>query len=598
MPASPASGQVQRTPPLQPKRTFHSSVRYRSLASASLVHARSAWPAVPLSSTRAVTRLFLGLSLPLSFSSLALLLFSPRPLRAQNAISARPVSEQISPSVVQIEVRNSALELTAGGSGVVVERRRIATNCHVVEKGTYYLVRHLTNQVDGFRFAADWERDTCIVATSEDAGRAALLGKSARLAVGQRVYALGSPLGLDLTFSEGLVSRFPSTGNERIQFSAPISPGSSGGGLFDAEGRLIGLTTSSLREGQMLNFAVPVEWIEALLKAPATGSGVSVERAVAEARLETVVEVLSASRNWKETLLLLAEWLKLDPRNGRAHRQAGLAFGGLDLTEISVQAFEKAVLYEPQDAEGWRLLGEAHEKGRRFPAAIRAYERARDLDPDNPAILSALGRAVLNGGSPGLSVPVFERWVELAPEDAQAWLSLSRALRLSGKPDRALALNQFSLRLNGKHAEAWLHLGRLHEDFGRLAKAIDSYRECVRLEPGNAEAWSSLGSALFRNGSHSEAIHATNRAVSLDPKSAQTWSNLGVMLKAAGRRREAALAYRKALEIDPGFAFALFNLGVLYGEERKREEVLQIYETLQRLDKSLAEAFFRQVDLP
>jgi S1-C subfamily serine protease len=84
--------------------------------------------------------------------------------------------------------------------------------------------------------------------------------------VGERVYAIGAPEGLELTISEGLVSGLREYENVRvIQTSAAISHGSSGGGLFDVNGRLIGITTFSLKEGQNLNFALPGEWIQALL---------------------------------------------------------------------------------------------------------------------------------------------------------------------------------------------------------------------------------------------------------------------------------------------------------------------------------------------
>jgi hypothetical protein len=84
------------------------------------------------------------------------------------------------------------------------------------------------------------------------------------LSVGETVFAVGAPQGLELSITNGIVSqlRVTETGQApMIQNTAPISPGSSGGGLFDAQGRLIGLTTYMLRESQGLNFALPSEWI-------------------------------------------------------------------------------------------------------------------------------------------------------------------------------------------------------------------------------------------------------------------------------------------------------------------------------------------------
>jgi S1-C subfamily serine protease len=70
----------------------------------------------------------------------------------------------------------------------------------------------------------------------------------------------GAPSGLELTLGEGIASGSRGrTGERYVQTSAPLSPDSSGGGLFDARGTLIGITTFLIREGQSLNFAIAAE---------------------------------------------------------------------------------------------------------------------------------------------------------------------------------------------------------------------------------------------------------------------------------------------------------------------------------------------------
>lgn len=82
--------------------------------------------------------------------------------------------------------------------------------------------------------------------------------------MGEAVYTLGSPVGLELTLSNGIISgRRTEQNRNYVQTTAPISPGSSGGGLFDARGNLVGITTLALvgREhlNQSLNFAIPAD---------------------------------------------------------------------------------------------------------------------------------------------------------------------------------------------------------------------------------------------------------------------------------------------------------------------------------------------------
>jgi len=78
--------------------------------------------------------------------------------------------------------------------------------------------------------------------------------------VGERVFTIGAPQGLELTLAEGIVSSKRTVDAGRLfQTSAPISSGSSGGGLFDSHGHLIGITTFMLKESQNLNFAIAAE---------------------------------------------------------------------------------------------------------------------------------------------------------------------------------------------------------------------------------------------------------------------------------------------------------------------------------------------------
>ena len=78
--------------------------------------------------------------------------------------------------------------------------------------------------------------------------------------MGEQVYTVGAPSGLERTLANGIISGLRSEGTHHyIQTTAPISPGSSGGGLFDENGNLIGITTLFIKESQALNFAIAAE---------------------------------------------------------------------------------------------------------------------------------------------------------------------------------------------------------------------------------------------------------------------------------------------------------------------------------------------------
>jgi hypothetical protein len=181
---------------------------------------------------------------------------------APAASPAEDIFTRVAPSVVRVNVMDDSGRMIAFGSGVVIDRDAVITNCHVIRRGVNVNVK----LGDAVRIAdvqvADEELDLCRLSVSGLGAPAVAIGTAKRLRTGQRVYAIGAPQGLELTISEGIVSSLREVpGGTVIQTTAPISAGSSGGGLFDLSGRLVGIMTFQHRYGQNLNFALPADWI-------------------------------------------------------------------------------------------------------------------------------------------------------------------------------------------------------------------------------------------------------------------------------------------------------------------------------------------------
>lgn len=173
------------------------------------------------------------------------------------------------------------------GSGVLVAPGKIATNYHVVANARTIYIKQGDNTVEGVLEIGDAKHDVAIVSAPALTGRPITLNAATPL-VGQNAYAIGSPRGLDLSLSAGIVSSLrPVPDGSLIQTTAAISQGSSGGGLFDAQGRLIGLTTAQVIDGQNLNFAIPVRWLE-YVGIPVDGAAPEVPAAVIPAPASAV----------------------------------------------------------------------------------------------------------------------------------------------------------------------------------------------------------------------------------------------------------------------------------------------------------------------
>lgn len=179
-----------------------------------------------------------------------------------SARSAENIFAEISPSIVRVHAADSNGRQIKQGSGVVTGSGRVITNCHVVSGADQITVASGGDTRSASVYVSDEEFDLCSLDVTGLSAPAVSIGSVGGLRTGQRVFAIGAPLGLELTISEGIVSSLREmAAGKVIQTTAPVSPGSSGGGLFDVDGKLVGIITFQQRSGQNLNFAVPADWI-------------------------------------------------------------------------------------------------------------------------------------------------------------------------------------------------------------------------------------------------------------------------------------------------------------------------------------------------
>lgn len=157
----------------------------------------------------------------------------------------------------------SAVVVLAPAVGAQPGQSMLATNCHVVSDARSVVVRNGATGYTAEISHCDKARDIALL--SVQARLPAVRTRSAStLVVGESVYSIGAPKGMELTIGNGVVSQIRSSSGGAaglVQTTAPISPGSSGGGLFDAKGNLVALTTLLIRDAQAINFAVPIDWV-------------------------------------------------------------------------------------------------------------------------------------------------------------------------------------------------------------------------------------------------------------------------------------------------------------------------------------------------
>ncbi|HEX6136302.1 MAG TPA: trypsin-like peptidase domain-containing protein [Casimicrobiaceae bacterium] len=187
---------------------------------------------------------------------------APPATPASRVRSAEDVFADVAPSVARVNVMDVSGRMLGTGSGVVIDNGTLLTSCHVALLGAQLAVKIGDAVLPATVQLPDEAFDLCRLNVPGMRAPALTIGSVNSLRTGQRVYAIGAPAGLELTISEGIVSALRKVDEGTvIQTTAPISPGSSGGGLFDLSGQLVGIMTFQHRYGQNLNFALPADWI-------------------------------------------------------------------------------------------------------------------------------------------------------------------------------------------------------------------------------------------------------------------------------------------------------------------------------------------------
>ncbi len=208
---------------------------------------------------------------PLSFLLVVLCLSHLIPSVATAALSGEQIAREVLPQVVTVRKYDASGLETGAGSGFIIADGRVVTNAHVVCEAAWVEIYNQDDQIIGsapYALAVN-ARSDLVVLPLWHSPQPGLQLSSAVAEVGQDIWVFGAPLGLSGTVSRGIVSSYRAINDlERLQITAPVSAGSSGGPIVNNSGEVVGVVLSVLTEGQNLNFAVPVADLLALLDTP------------------------------------------------------------------------------------------------------------------------------------------------------------------------------------------------------------------------------------------------------------------------------------------------------------------------------------------
>lgn len=241
----------------------------------------------------------------------------------------------------------------AVASGVVIGRGLVATNCHTLRRSRDVRVYASRESVRATSQKVHAERDLCILSVPGLSAPTARIGASSQLHRSDPVLAMGYPGQRGLEVVRGVVEElFDYDGGYAIQTTASFTHGSSGGGLFDSDGTLVGiLTFFRAAEGKdPSHFAIPIEWLSAALTLPSVPIAPISERPFWAREFESQPVFLQA--------------------------------GALEMAEMWTDLYELArdwSVREPHDPNAWRMLAKAAERTGRNAVAESAHIRSLQL---------------------------------------------------------------------------------------------------------------------------------------------------------------------------------------------------------------------------
>lgn len=438
--------------------------------------------------------------------------------RASVALSAEELFKKVSPSVFVVVALDASKHPVELGSAVVIADGILETNYHVIEAGVSFEVRQGTKSWPATLVATNPDHDIAELRVDKLGGPAVPMRRFDSLAVGENVYAIGAPEGLELTLSQGLISSLRQSGGDRIiQTTAAISPGSSGGGLFDATGQLVGITVAYVKGGQNLNFALPTDWISSARSA--------------------------------------SEWYGL---GSKAYRQGqekqksdnlDTMLESFGFYENAANDYREALRIDSQSDESWIGLGDA---------------LLTECLPSSP-----VGERCVDAMS------AYQRAIRLRPDDSQAWEGVARAdeWRLGGEPDEEKALRN-ALRIDPTDVKAWEDLAEAYiraRKFDDALTALDTARTLIK--QGDEARWRDLGGgygSLAEDGKYANAenlqrraIDYEQRAIRLRPSDRLAWEFLGQVYVDMKDRAGLMKAYEEIKTLDPKEADYFFEQYVL-----------------------------------
>ncbi len=315
--------------------------------------------------------------------------------RTSSIKSSRDIFADVSPAVVYFSKKEYGSERRENiGSGFIVDSKGlIITNHHVVghqfdrERLVVVLKDESTFPIESVVYT-DPKYDMTILKITADRLPVVNLGNSDTVETGEAVYCIGASLGLEYSFSDGVLSGVRHDQDLRwLQLTAPVSPGNSGGPLINSKGEVIGLVTWQYREGQNINFALAINHIKPVLekyrKLAFGGIDESTKADYYRMQGEKALQgdYVPSEDQYREAITYFEKALELKPDSFDLYMLLAKAYGGIRDYQKSVELYQKAIEINPEHHVPYARIGAIY-RWRDPDKSISYYEKSIQIEPN------------------------------------------------------------------------------------------------------------------------------------------------------------------------------------------------------------------------
>lgn len=273
-----------------------------------------------------------------------------------NALSAHVVK-------VHVALDNGTM---SKGSGVVVAKNQVITNCHVVAHGKSIAVLSNGQQYPASAIKTDWAHDLCMVKVQGLDAPVVRMGASQDLQHDQAVFTMGYPSDAPKIVSTfGVVKAlYPLDDSVVVRTTSSFKLGASGGAVFDEQGQLVAIITLKSPGKNAYYYNMPVEWVKALFNAPEQELGVAITDYkvpfwnTAQTEWPYFMRVVKPvqTENWKGLLTVAREWTAQEPNNHEAWYYLAVAEHGLKDMALAEQHFNFVLTHNSLNSDALHHL--------------------------------------------------------------------------------------------------------------------------------------------------------------------------------------------------------------------------------------------------